>query len=593
MKKSTKKAAKTARTKRLTAAPKATTKKEAAEAIIKKVKPKKKAAARRPKKVAAPKPPTATKKLARRVGAPIRAAVPATPAFGTIDAPIDCLVIGAGMAGLKAADILARKYGRSVTIVESSNRVGGRAHTIHDPKFGIPIELGAELLHVPADHEVDYENRVGPQPTPPARIPIWDDVESAPRLATIDVKKDNIFGSDASVRLYYEHLCKKDGPVTGVTAFALSHGFRKGVPRLGYAMKYRRRDPNALDQSVEEFMLDDFGHPWPDDPEDAVARATVDMLLGSTASGPLDELSISGLQYDMLENMLDSDEEYHVVDGMSALAEKILGQTAIAFEHKVIEVEWKRPRVVRVACKTRLGAIVEIFAQSVVVTLPLGVLKSGTVDFDPMFFTDVKKRAVDNMKVETLSKLSMSFRTPFWNQDTAIFTVPEPKKKAASVYFVPQFGRQKRHDILTGLFTRKEAAMLDRYMRGASMLSADLPSGDIADVERFIEDSVFADLRAMYPKTFPKNATVASTLNHWAARSWTNDPHACGGTSYIVDRGLSRAAVHALRRQLAAPTPPVFWAGEATALALHPWSLHGAHESGMRAAEETQRYLST
>lgn len=51
------------------------------------------------------------------------------------------IVIGAGIAGLKAALDCARQ-GLFVTVLEARNRVGGRVQTIHGPNDE-PIELGA------------------------------------------------------------------------------------------------------------------------------------------------------------------------------------------------------------------------------------------------------------------------------------------------------------------------------------------------------------------------------------------------------------------------------------------------------------------
>jgi len=62
----------------------------------------------------------------------------------------DVLVVGAGAAGLAAADALARA-GRSVVILEARDRIGGRCWTRHLPGLGIPVELGAEFIHGEAE----------------------------------------------------------------------------------------------------------------------------------------------------------------------------------------------------------------------------------------------------------------------------------------------------------------------------------------------------------------------------------------------------------------------------------------------------------
>jgi monoamine oxidase len=54
-------------------------------------------------------------------------------------------IIGAGIAGLTAALELSLS-GHQVTIYESSNRVGGRVFTYHDPINGYITELGAMRL---------------------------------------------------------------------------------------------------------------------------------------------------------------------------------------------------------------------------------------------------------------------------------------------------------------------------------------------------------------------------------------------------------------------------------------------------------------
>lgn len=58
----------------------------------------------------------------------------------------DVLVVGAGIAGLAAAERLAAA-GRRVLVLEARDRIGGRIHTAHDPEVEVPIELGAEFVH--------------------------------------------------------------------------------------------------------------------------------------------------------------------------------------------------------------------------------------------------------------------------------------------------------------------------------------------------------------------------------------------------------------------------------------------------------------
>jgi len=58
----------------------------------------------------------------------------------------DVLVLGAGIAGLAAAERLSAA-GRRVLVLEARDRIGGRIHTVDDPGLHHPVELGAEFVH--------------------------------------------------------------------------------------------------------------------------------------------------------------------------------------------------------------------------------------------------------------------------------------------------------------------------------------------------------------------------------------------------------------------------------------------------------------
>src|SRR5437667_2081056 len=56
------------------------------------------------------------------------------------------LIVGAGIAGLAAGDMLSAE-GLPVVVLEARERIGGRIHTIQSLRGSIPIELGAEFVH--------------------------------------------------------------------------------------------------------------------------------------------------------------------------------------------------------------------------------------------------------------------------------------------------------------------------------------------------------------------------------------------------------------------------------------------------------------
>jgi monoamine oxidase len=58
----------------------------------------------------------------------------------------DCVIIGAGAAGLIAANKLG-KAGKQVLVLEARSRAGGRIYTLSPPGFSRYIESGAEFMH--------------------------------------------------------------------------------------------------------------------------------------------------------------------------------------------------------------------------------------------------------------------------------------------------------------------------------------------------------------------------------------------------------------------------------------------------------------
>jgi len=58
----------------------------------------------------------------------------------------DVIVIGGGAAGLAAASVLATA-GYRILLLEARGRLGGRIHTLYEPGWPLPVELGAEFIH--------------------------------------------------------------------------------------------------------------------------------------------------------------------------------------------------------------------------------------------------------------------------------------------------------------------------------------------------------------------------------------------------------------------------------------------------------------
>ncbi|MGG1661793.1 flavin monoamine oxidase family protein [Brevibacillus sp. NRS-1366] len=79
----------------------------------------------------------------------IRTGLPKTPS------PKHIVIVGAGMAGLVSASLL-KEAGHQVTILEGSERIGGRVFTLRSPFYrGEYIEAGA--MRIPSTHQLTLE----------------------------------------------------------------------------------------------------------------------------------------------------------------------------------------------------------------------------------------------------------------------------------------------------------------------------------------------------------------------------------------------------------------------------------------------------
>ena len=75
----------------------------------------------------------------------LAALLPTGAAFAALPRNPDIVIVGAGMAGLAAAQAL-RRAGFSIAVLEARSRIGGRAYTERD-SFGVPFDHGCAWLN--------------------------------------------------------------------------------------------------------------------------------------------------------------------------------------------------------------------------------------------------------------------------------------------------------------------------------------------------------------------------------------------------------------------------------------------------------------
>jgi len=190
-------------------------------------------------------------------------------------------------------------------------------------------------------------------------------------------------------------------------------------------------------------------------------------------------------------------------------------------------------------------------ADAVVVTVPLGVLKSGSIEFVPALPTR-KQTAIERLGVGVLAKLVLRFDETWWRQDQYVLGVAH-----AAIDESPTV-------IINTAATHLQPVLV---VLAGGELGRRLEAASAAEVDRWVETL----LHEVFGEQARKPAGVTRT-------SWSTDPYAQGSYSAMVV-GASADDVNAL----AEPVGAVYFAGEATSAS--SWSTaHGAVLSGRREA---------
>ncbi|MYB36629.1 MAG: FAD-dependent oxidoreductase [Gammaproteobacteria bacterium] len=408
------------------------------------------------------------------------------------------VIVGAGISGLAAAAELRAKGFADVVILEARDRIGGRIWT--DTIGGdVPIDLGASWIHGVKGNPISAiasDNGIATAPTDYDNDVVHFHDGGAPPERAEDILDG--FWSSARRR----------------PRQSLAAAYSSYVATGELGVRERRYLAHELNTIVEhEFAAD-------------VGRLSLESIAGGREFRGGDVVFPGG--YRQILHALVPGLDIRCADPVTSI------------DHA------DSPIVVTTAS----GATYETSA--VIVTLPLGVLKEGTVSFHPALPAP-KQRAIGLLAMGVLNKTCLLFDDVFWDEDAEIigYVGPVPGQWAETVNLYPATGLP----LLMMFNAASVATELERLSDADTVTQA------------------LGALGEMYGSTpQPSDARVTR---------WSSDPWSRGAYSYVpINASFEQYA------ELAGSIDNrLFFAGEATTED-YPATVHGAYLTGQRAASQ-------
>lgn len=413
------------------------------------------------------------------------------------------LVLGAGMAGLGAARML-HDAGARVTVIEARNRLGGRTYTSHLWP-DLPVDMGASWIHGTKGNPVT-------------------------------------------------ELAKAQGLKITPTTYARSitfdrHGheieFFKAAKRALKLVEAARRRVEDADADISLQAAIEASKEWRSlSPQDrAIARLAINTRIEHEYSG--DWSRLSAWHFDQGRDF--PGDEAVVTPGFGP----ILSHLATGLDLRLAEpVRALAPTPKGIEVTTSQGTH---HADAAIVTLPLGVLKSGAITFaEPL--GKKRQRAINGLEMGLLNKCVLRFDRVFWpvGVDWIDFLGPFENLWADWTSYLPATDQP----LLAGFNAARVADAVEGWD------------------DRTTTASALDALRSMFGSRVPD--PVGSQISRWR-----QDPFAVGAYSF-KPVGTSRKDRKALFG--ADWDGRLFFAGEATSRD-QPATVHGALLTGRGAAK--------
>lgn len=376
------------------------------------------------------------------------------------------IIIGAGMAGLSAAQHLADLGHTDILVLEAKNRVGGRIHTLKT-NDGFPIEMGANtLLHV------------GTRERPNPLIPLLKECN----LTTVSI--DPIDSTQFKANDYFEDAVK--------AIRAAKEAPWQTMPSLGEILKIPPLKSHLpLHANGPEF----------------IAKQTMTHLI-QTQMGSLPQ-DVSLLELMNAEPDFNTDETF-IFGGYQQLPENI-AKKAMATGH--VKILLNAPvKTVHYSDNNLTPYVITAHGEKYTATcilcaVPPGVLQHRGIRFVPELSPE-KQQLIQDLKIGFHNKVILEFKKVFWPKEAQFFFPGSP-----NYHYFPEY-------LNLFYFSKQQIPALVCHFYGSNACFQD-------ETDDHIVEKALLPLQAAYGKTAVglKDASVT----RWDSDPYTLGSRACYG----------------------------------------------------------------
>ncbi|MFZ4826696.1 MAG: FAD-dependent oxidoreductase [Phototrophicaceae bacterium] len=284
----------------------------------------------------------------------------------------DVVVIGAGVAGLAAAQTL-QQDGYRVVVLEARARYGGRVWTNRDLN-GLALDMGASWIH-----------GVNGNPL----------TELADELNITRVETDYDNGAT-----YYS-----DGSIMEDADADEYYRIFEEIIETAYAITEERDNDLPLSEAIRLALVEleyEFG-----EEENQILAYFINSIIEHEYAN--DASNLSAWYWD--ESGGYTGEDVLFPNGYDWLTNHLAQGLDIRLEMPVKQIDYSADEGVRVMAEGQT-----FVAATAVVTVPLGVLKANAITFNPAL-PSAKQQAIQRLQMGVLSKLYLQFPEVFWDAD--------------------------------------------------------------------------------------------------------------------------------------------------------------------------------